>query len=978
MKPLEVHKKIDEFYTKGVAVALIEDARLFISNSEDSKRYFFSKAGELWLEWFIKNSLFDELKKPYGDGALLRYRLPELEYLLRMAHLAPHLVTKVILSIPVSKKNLNLEVIDRFFWITGELPAEQIKAILPKIKRENWIKLMLPLNRTGNYYQDMVKKLMDAGDYDSLLVLAEIVLTVRTKKDFPKKGKFSFSDKPFYLNNISDVGIFEIATSDLNQKRLEYLRVFLKSLTKVVNLGGRGRTNVFKKSEPFYLMDVDIFTLELDSRKRSHFREDMQNLVAACKVLINLNLSLQTEDSARKIYFSEINVMPDSLTCWRLKLYAITRRPETFKAEITEALFRVFNAGERYFEIDGGAEYHQALIAGFRFLDESVRREYVEKVIEYYGFELEDKDKQKWRRRDGVEILSYIKEHITADEIKMAEEKLGDLLDGTKIAPHPSIGEITSGYVSHKSPFEINSMTIDELIIRLRTDANPSVLNELYKGDNFLSPRGAEGLGEKIKEDLVIRKDEYLKNINKFFDRNLIDPVYVYAILRKVEDMFRAKEVFTHEQYSLILSFFSLIRKSGEKEEFKPASQNSHIADWITVHKSMADILLEILAVIKGSEIFTLNREEILSLVKYLLSIQSSPDIEDDKRESGDPAHVAINSVRGQAYRAFVQFAYNDDDVGLSESVKTLYEHTLNTETSNAVRFTMGQFLASFYFRDKDFIRKLLPKIFPTADEINKDLYFSTWEGYLSGSLYTGLFDELQGYYEHAIKTDSSSYPERKYLKGLDETLGVHLALAYSHLDLKIGDSLFNLFWETSNETRHYEFVSFIGRTCINRNDSGDKWFIENKVSKEKLIDFWNWIISTDIKIEPKAFSGFGFWINPDKEIIESKIAVKNIAISLERSEGDIDWDYGLVRQMCNFAEIDPKNTLLIMKNFLLLGEGLNPHRGVPLFSIDNEIKDSLEIVYKNNSMKSVVTEFVDTLIERGSSTFWGLKTILK
>jgi len=758
------------------------------------------------------------------------------------------------------------------------------------------------------------------------------------------------------------------------------LKLLSGVLAEVVSLGKDPEKTVFTAAEPFYLLDVDIFTLELDTSKRSHFREDIQNLVASCKIMIRSTLGAVcgNEVEAKRIYRTHIATLPDSLTCWRLKLYAITRCPELFKAEIEEALFRVFNVGERYFEIDGGAEYHQGLIAGFGSLDEPIQRKYVAKIIEYHGATLEDKDKEQWRKRDGLEILTYIQKYLTPGEITAAEPIFGKILKSGEIAPHPSMGQITSGMVSHKSPFNPADQTIDELIAHLKTDATPKALNEQFKGDDFLNPRGAEGLGDAIKEDFKTRRVEYLSNLNKFFDREAIDPGYIYAILRQVEDTLRARESFTNEQHLQIINFFDLIRQSGEAKEFKPADERSYLADWITVHKSMADVLLEILAVMKDSQDFKDNRGKILSIIKYLLSIKSSPDVEDDKRESNEPAHVAINSVRGQAYRAFVQFTYNDGNKTLSDDVKVLYERVLDTDTSNAVRFTIGQFLASFYFRDVPFIKDLLPKIFPMAEAGKENLYFATWEGYLSSSLYKELFEELHSYYEYAIKTDPATYPDRKYLKGLDETLAAHIALAYAHFDFNNDSPLFILFWKTPNETRHYEFVSFIGRTCITRSQAGNAWFTENKVSKEKLIGFWNWVLATDIKIESKAFSGFGFWINPDTEVIDEKIIIKNLSLTLEKSEGEIDWDYGLTRRVKVFAEIDPVNTLEVIRDFLLHDGELNSHRRVPLFSIDSEIKEALEIIYKTDALKPKVEELINLLIEKGSSVFWGLKEVLK
>ena len=368
-------------------------------------------------------------------------------------------------------------------------------------------------------------------------------------------------------------------------------------------------------------------------------------------------------------------------------------------------------------------------------------------------------------------------------------------------------------------------------------------------------------------------------------------------------------------------------------------------------------------------------RDTIRDIISFLLTIESSPSKEHEKPEYGEPYHVAINSVRGRAFEALVVFVENDGKI-LAEDVKAIYKRTLQDE-SMAVHFVIGRYLGVFYFRDKEFIKETLPEIFPRNDPAKKDMYLASWEGYLSNTLYDQLFTEFKEYYEHAINLDPATYTDRKYTKNLDELLATHLSLAYIHLGFKIGDPLFDLFWKTPNATRHHEFASFIGRSCLTRDQAGDEWLTEHGVSKEKLIEFWNWILTTDIAIEPKAFAGFGFWVNPNKEVIDEKLIIKNLAATLKKSDGEIDWDYGLTRRLKVFAEIDPANTLEVIKNYLLKDGELNPHRRSPLFSLEHEIKEALAEIYKVPTLKNAVKELIDTLIEKGSSSFWGLKDIL-
>lgn len=981
MNQLQIHNKIDEFIKAGTKNASIKIALGFISFNEDSKRYFFYQADESWLEWSFENNLFVELTKKSENISTYRYRLPELDYLTRMAEKKSQLVADIIISISISEETFNPEVIDRFLWITGLLPVEQIRQILPKILKEEWIVLMSNFNRSGYEYQKMVEKLNEAKDFESLIILSKILLTVQNKEESKKEEGFSFGEKIFYLSNISVTGIFDSLVSVENTKKEEALEAMKEILSSIVNINKNKieSETIFDKSEPFYLLDVDIFNLELDSMKRSHFKEDIQNFIATIKTLIRDVFEINKDNGVglRLIYSKYIESLPDSLTCWRLKLYAITIYPDIFKNEIKVFLFRVFNVGERHFEIDSGAEYHQGLIAGFNSLNNEDKEEYVEKVFEYYGATLEDKDKEKWRKRDGLEILTYIKSNLNLDQKTKAESIFGSFPEDGFFKPHPSIGEMRSGTLTNKSPFDPTSKTIDEIIIELKTNATPDELKKRYQSDDSFFPRNAEGLGDAIRDDFKNRIDDYFNKINNFFDRENIAPVYLYSIFREIDEMLRNNKEFTDEQYIKIFDLLNEIKISGESNEFKKSEEKSWLPDWISVHKMMADILLNILDGIKSKDIFNNQKTRLFGLIDYLLHIKSSPDSEDEKNENSEPAGIAINSVRGQAYRCFIQYIYNEGPTSLiSQEEKDLFEEILENEKSTAVYFTIGQFIGAFY-KDKEYFSSILDRVFPINDKTKDILYFASWEGYLSNSLYKELFKELEKYYEYAINLEPTIYPTRKYLRGLDESIAVHLALAYIHFEFNKEDELFKLFWDKQNETRHYEFISFIGRSYLTISKASDEWFKEQNINKERFLDIWDLVLSKDF--EPKTYSGFGFWINPDKEIIDDSEIIERFDQTLEKSGGDIDWDYGFINRLENFAKINPEKTLKCIELYLLTVDGdLNPHRGVPMFSLDNEIKNALDICYVNDRTKQLVIDLIDKLIEKGSNVFWGLKDIIK
>lgn len=970
---LDMHKKIDDCVSNNKRD--VDLVKVFFANSRDSKIYFLSLVDETWLQWLWTNCFFVCLKEPAKDPTKYGYKMPELDYLVRMAEKDPVTVAKILSTIPISQATYNPEVIDRFQWIMGILPVDQIKSLLPKLIKENWIQLMAPFHRSGYEYQRMVEKIVAAKDYEAINLMAQAITTLRAEEDLAKIERFSISDRLFYLSDISDTGIFAAVLDRGNTKKEESLKLFLGQLAQIVKLGKEKDYSIFDEDEPFYLPDVDLFNIELDALRHSHSRSDLQNFVATCKKLIDSVFADLMENDAdiKRIYDTYIAPLPDSYTIYRLKLYVTSRFPNIFKTEVQKELFRLFEIGDRYTDITSGAEYGHALIAVFATFSEEKKREYVKKVFGYFTEELEDKEVMKWRKHRGLEVLTFIKDQLSDAVIAQSQSTFGPFPDDLK--PHPRSSGIISGYVDHKSPFNLSDYSVPEIINHLKTDWTPALLKERFKGDSFLIERGAEGLGEGLKNDMKERMPEYLKNIDGFFDRMLIDPSYIYSILREVDEMLRNKKSLTEEQYQSLINFFNLIHQSGQENKFERSGERSYLADWITVHKMMADIILNILADIKDSPFFRTNRDTFFAIIKYLFSIESSPNVEDEKPEYGEPFGVAINSVRGQAFRALTQFTYADSK-GLSDDVKVLYEHLLDTETSNAVRFVIGHFLASFYFRDIPFIQSMMPKIFPKSVEGKEKEYFATWEGYLANALYKELFEELKDYYLYAISLKKEAYPNRKYLEGLDKTLAAHVALAYTEFTLKEGDPIFDAFWNTPSEERHDEFVSFMGRHYLTRSKASE-WLKEHKVDKGKIIAFWNWILQTALPIEPKAFTGFGFWISPDEEIIDNKIVIENIAASLKKANGEIDWEFGLMKHINEFARINPEKTLEIITSLLVLNGNLNPHHRM-YFDASRQIEEPLKIIYKKPELKQAVTNLINTLIEKGSNTFWGLKSIVE
>jgi len=979
MTQLELHKEIEEFFKAGVGSADVNVAKGFFVNN-DAKRFFFSRADASWLNWFCQDNFFEEISKKSEDQEHISYHLPELDYLTRVAEKEPVEIAKIIGSIKISESNFNPEVIDRFLWIINSLPARQIKELTAKIRDERWVYLMRNFRKSGYEFEKIVKILVEEGEDKAILELAQAIFIVKNKVETAEKESNFYVNDPFYISDLDASNIFEAIVGVGEDYAEEALRITTGTMAEIVKLSEPDETKIFKYADLFALFDIDFFTLKIEKNRGLSYREDVKNLAATIKVLTAKNIGGKCDNTKIvETLFDYIDKLPSCRSMWRLRLFVLTQCPKVFKNNLKTAFFKIFDVGERYFEIEGGAEYYQALIQGFSILDpKTEQRDYIKKVLEYFWAELGDNDKEEWRKRDGEKILSFIKGYLTAEENKEIKEKFKISLDEISYSPKPIMGEIVSGSVCHVSPANLDEYRIEQIIINLKSEWTPGRLNERFKTDNHFNPRGIEGLGDAIKENIKKRTNEYLESINSFFDRDIIHPHYLCSLLRGIEEMLRNKKMLDVGQVGQILGLFEIIKSSGEETPFKKKDDKSWLSDWIEVHRVIADILLYVLEDQdreKRAEIQKNYRAKIKDLIFYLFTIKDSPLKEDEKPEYGDPYQVAINSVRGRAYEIFVVFTENDGKV-LAEDTKELYKKAL-FDNSLAVRFVIGRYLAVFYFRGQEFIIGLLPEIFPKDDKDKKDIYLATWEGYLSNTLYDKLYIVLRDYYSYAITLDSENYTKRKYFKGLDESLAAHIALAFAHLDLKISDSLFVQFWGEPNVARHKEFISFIGRSCLSSDYAGEKWLEEHKVSKEKLIEFWDWALKN--VSEPEVLSGFGFWVNPNKEILDDNVVAERIAQTVKISNGDIDWDYSLLNRLPIFAEKNKSRTLEIIYSYLLDSkQNLNQNRRTP-FLYRDEIKEALMIIYKNSDsiIKQKVIDLINILIEKGSSSFWGLKEVL-
>lgn len=987
MNQIELHTTIDKILRGRTEAVQRDVVSTLVNVNDDAKEYFFSRADGKWLNWLWKYGFLDAIKEKARDPNSYRFRMPELSYLLKMTSKNPGIVAMIICSFKISSKNFNPEVIDQFTRICSKLPAINLKEVMRKIRDERWVELMGQYTQYGFEYADMLEKLHKAEDFENILVIAEVVLMTRSKKDLDEKKKTYRDDNIFYINELSETKIFDYLV-DLPNKYLEKaLSILSETLSEVIDDEG-----------DYLLSDEDLFTMSISTVDRSSYREEYKFLVAT---IIGLTKKLfgDNKTDCKKIYEKYFSKLPKNRLSRRLRLFVLSLKPELFIGELKSEYFRLFTV-EKPMELLYGAEYERSLKAGISFLSDKQRRDYIKGVFALFGKSKDENDKS-WKSHYGSCILSTISEHLSPEEFKQAD-KYGFKID-PDYEPEPTIGKTTGGTVTPRSPLrdeDFSALPVKDIAIKLKDELSPEQLQK-YKNDDFLNPRDADGVAAQLKNDIEDRVGSYIDSASLFFDRNTLIPHYTNAFLRGVKDaLAENRNNYVNLSFEELINLILMIKESGTAEPFDKNDKESEgrwLSSWNSVHSTIADLIEELIKQKDKKTLlnFKLYRDRILEILTYLLSF-NDPVPEDEKQKTAkmtvksaneseysisDPFTIAINSVRGRAFQVLLHFVYQDasyfDGTKLADDVKDLYGRILANENTRAMMFMFGHYLPSFYFRDMNWIRDQFTEIFE-AEYKDNYLKLAAWEGYLSNNLYRELFFEpyIQNLYSMNISLNSL-YPNQKFFKNPHESISVHFALAFIHYEeFGFDHKLFKKFLKEASSKHMSEFISFIGRSYI----AGENYNVlkDDKFSWriERIEEFWDMILKT--RGGDPLLKKFGTWIAEDNNVFDITWLADHINQTLLSTRGDLEWDYGLTKSIERLAKEAPKETISILeKHFLFTIE--NQQNIYPVYE-DKEWYSAFKILYENKDRKihKDTYNLINKLIEIGGKPFWDLENIVK
>lgn len=990
LQQIYVHTVIDEI----VKDRRKKDLKFILDVNLDARQYFYSRADEWWLDYLWHEGFLDVIKKGANEPNVYENVTSELSYLGRMAEQSPaKVVNMIMLNVPVTADTFNPEVVYRFMRICRALSADQLAGVVDKIRAERWVSLLDEVdNHSGFAYAEMLSTLADANDFESFLILAEAMLAVRPGEETGDPP--GFRDSPFFLDHLPYTKVFEQLAA-VNDQHAE--RAFALATSKLAE--------IMATSAQFLLLEDDFFTL--GPGQSDGWQEDVRELAAAAKTLAVRLIGERCAESGdvRRIYQEHLAPLPERRVIRRLRLFVLSLCPQAFREELKEAFFSLFkkenysDAMEGRYFVMSGAEYLKALRAGFSVLSEEDKLDYVQRTM---GTFKEPSD----IRFNGSPLLSMILPYLNEKPaLKIQVEEAGFRLD-PDYEPRPGIVVGEGGFITPRGPISqqgFGQLPIVEIAGKLRNEWVPEKLSVQNTEGDFLNPLNARGVGDLLRNDMPDRLQEYVESADRFFERGALDEHYTYAYLVGIQETIRShRETALRINWDSVVDFLMVIKKSGEGNPFDRERRESNRseswrANWDAVHMVATDVLRDLLTEQDGKALLDLgkHRDRIFGIVSYLLSYpKPSPADEEfdmpgsaldvramrddaDARWATDPFNMAINTVRGRAFEVFKLFVVLDGKE-IRDDVKELYEGVLDREDTRALMAMFGRSLPMCYFRDKDWTRKLLPRIFP-RDTAKKWLHSAAWEGFLSKGMYFEMISdpEIQDLYLRGLVLTDDDHPRRqRHLVEPDEGISEHFALAFMYYEeFGLDHSLLNAYWNNDSPTQHAYFVNSIGRSFLSREKAEESFEFSREV-KRRIRELWDWLL--DKREEREVYMEFGFWINLDKGIFEPDWLAQRVRETLERTNGFLTWDNGLVKVSPQLAQAAPEDTFEIVRLYLHEGgvRGQNQQE-LWLWDSDNQWIEALEILYRNPSTKVGTERLINRLVVEGGRAFWPLKRLL-
>jgi hypothetical protein len=859
------------------------------------RRYFFDRLeNPEWIEPLLAKGFFQHpptAERDESQGTIGFPPWPESCYLARMASKKPELVLDVILKIPdTNNVRVHEDLSKAALTMPPHLSAVWAKKKVGWVRQQNHLFLVLP-RELGK----LIGHLSRGGEVDAALDLARALLEVLPDLKTREKAKEDEDD------------VYSLPPQPtVRFDQWEYGEILKKNIPELVRAAGVRAVELLcdlleaavtysqsdgEEGAPEDYSWIWRPAVEHHPQNRHHGLRDvlMTSLGDACESTIREG-KLRVRDLVIKLEGRPWRIFH------RIALHLLRRHPDSVVDLIGERLTnRTLFDRSAYRH-----EYAMLLNECFSMLSDERQEVILEWIgegpdLEQFmkeedkltGDRLTEEDGERYRKHWQSIRLAWFTAALPESWKKRYERLVAEIGE----PEHPEFASYSRGGwvgpTSPKSAEELQGMTVSE-IVKLCKAWQPS-------GESMApSP---EGLGRVLSSVVSEKPGQFSEGATKFQG---LPPTYVRALLSGFRDALGKGQTF---DWNPVFDLCGWVVKQPEEVANEGHEDMDKDPHWGWTRKTIADLLSTGFKEEDAGAIPFEYRETAWQILKPLTE-DPDPTPEYEAQYGGsnmDPTTVSINTTRGEAMHAVVQYAlwvrrYLEKEpdgkerlsLGFNEmpEIREVLEAHLDSslDPSLAIRAVYGQWFPWLVLIDSRWAKENASRIFPAAED--RQAYWEAgWNAYVTRcQAYDDVFEALADQYALAIDRLSESAEEVDSYADPQASLGDHLMAFYwrGKLDLNEPEGLLNRFWEKASLAVKGKAIELVGRSL-----EDTKGVVPAKIL-DRLRQLWEKRLgaarsATDVEVFLPELKAFGWWFASGT--FDDKWAIKQLLEALKLTQ---------------------------------------------------------------------------------------------
>lgn len=922
-------------------------------------QYFFKMlTSPAWIRPLWEKGMFTTpLSIERHEGGISFPFWPESEYLARMAHLDPEIITEVLLKIPeTDNERIHQDYVDAALSMPPDCAAKIAKHEILWIQKSKYLYLLLP-EKLGR----LVTKLAKNGKIGLALSLMEELLQPSNASErnvIGPSGKIRGKFDEWQYEKLVKEQV-PVLVGEAGFRALERLCVLLEKGLQY--LGYEKYIDEFTGDRCDYSW---IWRPAIEDHRQNHQYGVEDFLVIAVRDAAQQLIEKNVVSSLEVVQLFESYTW----TIFRRLALNVLRTIPYDERDLLKS--RMVN--KAYFDdLNLKYEYSMLLKNCYQLL-EPEEQETILGWIET-GLDVEkvrDRITKSYGEKPSQEeINQYIdiwrRDKLSPFHNALPEEwriRYDELVSKYGEAKHPEfsfyMSSISSGPGSPHTSKEIDAMSIEELI---------ELLMAWHTSDEWTASK--DGLGRELGIAVSLNPEKYAERATLFVD---LDPTYVRHVIRGFDQCIKEEKVFEWEQIILLCQWVLQQTDDPLPQGYKYAEKDPN---WKWTRRAIAELIIN--GTNFGNSMIPIKfRGQVWSIISVLLT-DPDPGVNEDRIDNNqfDPIACAINSIRGNAIHAVVNYALwinknklsPNSQIGydsLPEVRDALEQHLdICKDPSIAIKSMYGRFLPWMVILDKTWVAGSISSIFPEEPQLIY-YYLSAWTSYiLSCDPYNDVLQTTLPIYRRAISMLGQPCQWRNY-STYEKRLVEHLFTFYLRgiIEMESPDKLLDLFYKYASPILASHALGFAG--MILRDDEEIPQEISCEILERiqlfvdcRVSNISEYGLSSDAY---KELATFG-WIYSSGRFdenwaINTLLKVLNLAESIEPV-------HLVVQRLAETVVLLPVESLAALKMIIKYSD--NDYR---IYGYQDHIKQILKIAMHNesNDVRQAAIEIINMLGVKG------------